>query len=526
SDDEVRLIDNLFTKQGYNALIRPVQHLNESLIVAFNMALIQLINVDEKNQIVLTNVWLRMMWHDYQLKWDPYEYGGIGVIRMPAVEVWKPDIVLFNNADGRYEVSYKSNVVLSNDGKILWIPPAIYKSSCTIDVEYFPFDEQECHLKFGSWTFNGDQVRLDWYDDKQKIDLSDYVFSGTWDIMSCPGNLSLEFDQTEGYNRSYIIYSIKMRRKTLYYTTNLILPCILISFLSMCVFLLPAEALEKMTLCISILLALVVFLLLVSKILPPTSLTVPLIEKYLLFTFIMNLITIFITVFIINYSFRTPRTHKMPSWIRNLFLNFLPRLVLLKRPNHDKKYHKKAYSLYHHDDNSKENLDQVCNGKANRNVNSERFDTTRNPRKMTKFGEERPKTFINKLASEETPEYLRSKISMPSTKVTKMTTTSLESIPLCQETIKALEAVKYVATQMKNNDDYMEVLDDWRYVALVIDRLLFFIFLSVTVCGSIGVLINAPFIFEYVDQDAVIQNIINDKYGYGEARTPSSDNSL
>jgi len=49
-------------------------------------------------------------------------------------------------------------VVIFNHGDVLWIPPAIYKSSCTIDVTYFPFDQQECKMKFGSWTFNGDQV--------------------------------------------------------------------------------------------------------------------------------------------------------------------------------------------------------------------------------------------------------------------------------------------------------------------------------------------------------------------------------
>ena len=49
-----------------------------------------------------------------------------------------------------------------------------------------------------------------------------------------------------------------------------------------------------MTLGISILLSLVVFLLLVSKILPPTSLVLPLIAKYLLFTFIMNTLSILV----------------------------------------------------------------------------------------------------------------------------------------------------------------------------------------------------------------------------------------
>jgi len=81
--------------------------------------------------------------------------------------------------------------------------------------------------------------------------------------------------------------------------------------------------------CISILLALVVFLLLVSKILPPTSVSIPLIAKYLLFTFIMNIVTIVITVVIINWNFRTPRTHRIscgpspgvPPWTR-----WLPRI--------------------------------------------------------------------------------------------------------------------------------------------------------------------------------------------------------
>jgi hypothetical protein len=59
----------------------------------------------------------------------------------------------------------------------------------------------------------------------------------------------------------------------------LILPTVLISFLCVLVFYLPAEAGEKVTLGISILLSLVVFLLLVSKILPPTSLVLPLIAK-------------------------------------------------------------------------------------------------------------------------------------------------------------------------------------------------------------------------------------------------------
>jgi len=48
--------------------------------------------------------------------------------------------------------------MLHYSGRVEWKPPAIYKSSCEIDVEFFPFDEQTCVMKFGSWTYDGYQV--------------------------------------------------------------------------------------------------------------------------------------------------------------------------------------------------------------------------------------------------------------------------------------------------------------------------------------------------------------------------------
>lgn len=181
-------------------------------------------------------------------------------------------------------------------------------------------------------------MRLDWYERKNRIDLADYVQSATWDIMACPGHLHMEFDRAEMQNKSYAVYTLKIRRKPLYYTTNLIIPCVMISLLSVCVFFLPPDALEKMTLCISILLAMTFFLLLISKILPPTSLTVSLIAKYLLFTFMMNLIAIFCTVTIINWNFRISKNHPMSIWVRLVMLNFLPRIIFMKRPDHEKKF--------------------------------------------------------------------------------------------------------------------------------------------------------------------------------------------
>ena len=60
----------------------------------------------------------------------------------------------------------------------------------------------------------------------------------------------------------------------------------------------------QVTLCISILLSLTVFFLLLAEIIPPTSLAVPLLGKYLLFTMILVTLSITVTVGVLNVHFR------------------------------------------------------------------------------------------------------------------------------------------------------------------------------------------------------------------------------
>ena len=44
-----------------------------------------------------------------------------------------------------------------------YIPPGIFKSTCKIDITWFPFDEQTCDMKFGSWTYDGFKVYYIFY---------------------------------------------------------------------------------------------------------------------------------------------------------------------------------------------------------------------------------------------------------------------------------------------------------------------------------------------------------------------------
>ena len=72
-----------------------------------------------------TNVLVTMVWNDFQLRWDPSFYGGVKVLRVPSRMLWRPDIVLFNNADGNYEGGRRSHFPL------LKRTPKNKASSCT-----------------------------------------------------------------------------------------------------------------------------------------------------------------------------------------------------------------------------------------------------------------------------------------------------------------------------------------------------------------------------------------------------------
>lgn len=227
----------------------------------------------------------------------------------------------------------KTKALLRYNGDVTWIPPAIFKSSCKIDVTYFPFDYQNCTMKFGSWTY--DKAKIDLVLIGSTINLKDFWESGEWTIIDAPGyKHDIKYNCCEEIYTD-ITYSLYIRRLPLFYTINMIIPCLLISFLTVLVFYLPSDCGEKVTLCISVLLSLTVFLLVITETIPSTSLVIPLIGEYLLFTMIFVTLSIVITVFVLNVHYRTPKTHTMPSWVRRVFLGLLPRVMFMTRPEKD-----------------------------------------------------------------------------------------------------------------------------------------------------------------------------------------------
>ena len=167
-----------------------------------------------------------------------------------------------------------TNTIVSSDGTVLWLYPALVKTSCTLNVKYFPFDSQQCDIVFISWTHSGYEL--------------DVIYNKTFptSIYYTGENQEWLVDKitAEQHVKKYacceepypdVTFTIHMRRGSLFYVVNLISPCLLIFFISFLGFFLPVESGEKVNLETTILLALVVFLLMVGETMPPTPDCIP-----------------------------------------------------------------------------------------------------------------------------------------------------------------------------------------------------------------------------------------------------------
>ncbi|PAV89601.1 hypothetical protein WR25_19644 [Diploscapter pachys] len=105
-----------------------------------------------------------------------------------------------------------------------------------------------------------------------------------------------------------------LKRKTLYYGLNWIVPSVLISLSNIVGFTMPPECGEKITLQITNLLSVTVFLGMVSDVTPPTSESIPVIAAFLSINLVILGTSIIFTLVVVNIHFRSAKTHVMGAW--------------------------------------------------------------------------------------------------------------------------------------------------------------------------------------------------------------------
>uniref|UniRef100_A0A914EHZ5 Uncharacterized protein n=1 Tax=Acrobeloides nanus TaxID=290746 RepID=A0A914EHZ5_9BILA len=306
SEDEFRLLKDL--RENYDPVERPAQNHSEPVIVQLKILLQQIVDVDEKNQVLTVVLWFQTLLNHQNTF----------------------------SADQNFDARFPVNFVVHHTGEVLHAPPAIVKCSCEIDITWFPFDEQICFLKYGTWTYSRSYVDLvlDETDlsPNQSMDMTYYIKNGEWTLISTDYLKNNTMFEDDEYSEHF--FYIIIRRRTIYYGMNWIVPSILFYTSNVLGFTLPPECGEKITLQITNLLSITVFLGMVAEVTPPTSESVPLIAAFFALSMITLGAEIIFTILIINMHFRSAKTHKMGRLVRLILLEWLPWTILMDRPEH------------------------------------------------------------------------------------------------------------------------------------------------------------------------------------------------
>ncbi|XP_042295528.1 neuronal acetylcholine receptor subunit alpha-7-like isoform X1 [Sceloporus undulatus] len=465
--------------EDYTPLERPVGDDAQPITVHFTLSLMQIMDVDEKNQVLTTNVWLQMYWYDHYLRWNESEYPGVKSLRFSPDRLWTPDILLYNSANEEFDSTFHTHILVNSSGYCQWLPPGILKSTCRIDVRWFPFDTQKCDLKFGSWTYDG------WLLDLRMLetDTSGYVANGEWDLMGVPGTQNKVFYECCREPYLDVTFAVTMRRRTLYYALNMLVPCLLLSAMTFLVFLLPADSGEKISLGITVLLSLTVFMLLVAEVMPATSDSIPLIGQYFATTMGMVALSVVATVFVLQYHHHDPDGGCMPRWVQVVVLRWGAWLLRMRQPGEEPvgRPHCTPSLLSCSSENSEGGGTPTQQAAPVVPINNGSLaymgvPTVAFPTKPPDI----PRPFL------------------PSPEFQASTPEELLSSP---ELGHILEELRFVAQCFRGRDAAQAACSQWKFAAAVVDRLCLVTFALIHIVCSIGILMAAPNFAEAITKD-------------------------
>ncbi|CAF0781750.1 unnamed protein product [Didymodactylos carnosus] len=325
--------------RNYEPSVRPVYNAQSVVTIYFRMDITQLFELEEKTQILTTNVRIEQKWRDEALGWNQSDYQGVRGIRLPSHRIWLPDSYIYNSAfdlslesPGAYQgVVSGPYVMVYSNGDVIYPVLMKLRTTCKVNIQYFPFDYQICALKFASWIYDVSSIHYE-LPPVNKNDQPESIRNSGWQILNVEQGRVWRSKNNKTYGE--LVYGVHIKRRPLYYVFNVIIPCAMLSALTCMSFWLPTSSGEKVTLGLTCFVAFSVFMLMVAEKVPATSDTIPIIGIYLTIVMSLTSISVIMAVVVSNiYSqaaMCTTERHKAPSWLINLALIKLPPILKMK----------------------------------------------------------------------------------------------------------------------------------------------------------------------------------------------------
>ncbi|KAI6175752.1 hypothetical protein M3Y97_00724000 [Aphelenchoides bicaudatus] len=327
----VRLAKDLMDPRRYDSRIRPVLNHSNPTRISFSMSLYQILSINEKFQTVDLNIWVIQKWHDEFLGWTPHKYGMINATILPYLKTWLPDTYVYNSVImNREETERYINVVVTTNywkkrrgSHIMFMYPALYRTSCRIHIRFFPYDLQNCTLIISSWT--SDKASIDYVPEYESVNLDNFIPNEEWVVVSF--HIRRKEEQFVCCPNPWVLLeaSLVVRRKPLYYIVNLVVPTSVITLVAVTGFFTPAstsnERREKLSLGIDSLLAMSILLTMISEQMPTISDYVPLFGIFYLSIIVIIFVGTLFSAFILNVHLQKTRNKPIPPLVSYVFFH-------------------------------------------------------------------------------------------------------------------------------------------------------------------------------------------------------------
>lgn len=481
-----KLLQKLFS--SYDPTERPVENDNENLNISIGIAIQQIVELDEKQQMLVFSGWLDMSWNDYNLKWNPSDFGNISVISVMSDKVWVPDLVLYNSAGDSFDPKSDVNAVVYSNGEVSYLPPGMFRSTCQIEIDQFPFDEQFCKLKFGSWTYDTTTVDLKNKSDSAQLD--SYVENGEWalnNVLSYSEAIKYECCPTK---YPFVMFVIHIRRRTLYFIFNLVFPCVLISLMSILGFCLPPDSGEKIGLEITTLLSIMFFLQLLTTIVPESSISIPKIALYFSSIMVISTLSVITNVCVLVLHHKNIKIQEpMPAWIEKYICCYLAKILWMERPadGEDEDEDDDDYSSQPQSITMNEDYHSLGNKPSKGILTNNRFKHKNEQMGLSTY---QPNSILIKREN--------SNLSHADALADNLLHCSKSELNAYKKIIGSiLKELSKLTQKIKDDDDDEAKELNWKFAAMVIDRLCMIFFIVSTFGCTVGILLTSPNFFKF-----------------------------
>ena len=324
-DTEDKLMADLMANYT-SKMLKPNGPNNQVLRVFFDVGMIQLIDVDEKNGIIDGFYWIYQQRTDEKLSWDPTQYRNFSVTLPPEESIWTPNIALNNDADQALSKSSMTTSFLRlfYNGMVTRTRVVKYRSSCTMSLKHFPFDEQNCTLSFTTWHYTATDLNLTSLEGGPEKVLQ--YENSEFEMLSITSSKEIN----PLLNLISLNYHFIFRRRPAFYLLSMLLPCTVITLVAMLAFCIPPESGEKIGLGVTVLLSLSVFLLILSDQMPPMT-EIPLIGVYYFGITLVVALSTSLSVLTSNLHYNAVyRVNKVPRWAEKVFLHHLANWLCMR----------------------------------------------------------------------------------------------------------------------------------------------------------------------------------------------------